>query len=241
MDDAGGPATQLDAVRGLVRQATQRLLGNTISVNDDEWHGPSRLPDWSRAHVATHIARHAEATARLVEWARTGERQDMYPSVEARNADIEAGSGRSGLELQIDLDTTAGRLGAAFDGLDAAKAWDAVVEMRGGLKVPARGLPLARLLELVIHHIDLDIGYGLGDIDAQSAEWLLEWVAFRMRNRDDFPKVHLTSDSGFSVTVGNVGDAIEVRGSSGNLLGWVMNRADASAVDGADGITIPGF
>ena len=83
----------------------------------------------------------------------------MYASPEQRAAEIEAGAGRTGLELQIDLDTSAGRLDQAFEALDEADAWDAVVELRGGLQVPARLLPLARLLEVVIHHVDLDIGY----------------------------------------------------------------------------------
>ena len=58
---------------------------------------------------------------RLTEWARTGERQDMYASAEQREADIEAGAGRSGLELQIDLDTSAGRLDEAFEALDQTR------------------------------------------------------------------------------------------------------------------------
>jgi maleylpyruvate isomerase len=49
-------ATQLETLRGLVTTATQRLLGDTIAVSDEDWRGPSRLPDWSRGHVATHIA-----------------------------------------------------------------------------------------------------------------------------------------------------------------------------------------
>ena len=57
-------------------------------------------------------------------------------------------------------------LSQAFDELEA-DAWDAVVELRGGLKVPARLLPLARLLEVVIHHVDLDIGYEIADIETR--------------------------------------------------------------------------
>ena len=64
-------------------------------------------------------------------------------------------------------------------------------------------LPLPRLLEVVIHHVDLDIGYEITDIDTQTVEWLLEWCAFRLRDRDDFPKLQLTSDSGSTITVGS--------------------------------------
>jgi maleylpyruvate isomerase len=165
----------------------------------------------------------------------------MYPSPEHRSHEIEAGAGRSGLELQIDLDSSAGRLSSAFEELDAANAWDAVVEMRGGLQVPARLLPLSRLLEVVIHHVDLDIGYEITDIDNQTAEWLLEWCAFRLRNREDFPKLQLTSDSGVTTAVGSLGEPIVVSGSSANLIGWLLGRTDASAISGGDALRLPPF
>jgi maleylpyruvate isomerase len=238
---ASSATTQLETLRGLVRTATQRLLGDTILVTDDQWRAPSRLPDWTRGHVATHLARHADAIVRLARWARTGERHDMYPSPEHRVNEIEAGAGRSGLDLQIDLDTSAGRLSSAFDELDAADTWDGVVEMRGGLQVPARLLPLPRLLEVVIHHVDLDIGYEITDIDTQTAEWLLEWCSFRLQDRDDFPSLRLTSDSGFTLAVGSVGEPVAVTGSSANLLGWLTRRTNASAVTGAGGLQLPAF
>jgi maleylpyruvate isomerase len=242
MTAAASPATtQLETLRGLVRTATQRLLGDTILVTDEQWRAPSKLPDWTRGHVATHIARHADGVVRLVQWALTGKRLDMYPSPAHRANDIEAGSGRSGLDLQIDMDTSAGRLTAAFEELDGAEAWDAGVEMSRGVKVPARLLPLARLLEVVIHHVDLDIGYEITDIDAQTAEWLLEWCAFRLREREDFPKLELTSDSGLTATVGGAGEPVAVTGSSVELVGWLLGRTDGSAITGAGGLQLPAF
>ena len=240
MTQADGAATQLETLRGLVNAATQRLLGDTISVSDEDWQAPSRLPGWSRGHVATHIARQADGMVRLTEWARSGDRQDMYASAEQRETDINAGAGRTGLDYQIDLDTSAGRLDQAFDGLDAA-AWDAVVELRSGTKVPARMLPLARLVEVVIHHVDLDIGYEVEQIEAATAEWLLEWCAFRVREREEFPKVDLTADSGFTISMGNAGEPTAVSGTSANLLGWVMGRVDDSAVRGGEGLPRPPF
>jgi maleylpyruvate isomerase len=232
-------AEELDRLRGLVTTATQRLLGDTIAVSDEDWNAPSRLPEWTRGHVATHLARQADGLTRLAEWARTGVRQEMYASPEQRTSEIEDGAGRTGLELQIDLDTAAGRLTEAFDALEAAAAWDSVVELRGGLQVPARLLPLARLLEVVIHHVDLDVGYEVGDIDGPTAEWLLEWCAFRLRHRDEFPKLELVSESGFTIAVGSAGQPITIRGTSANLLGWLMNRTDRSTVRGDEGLQLP--
>jgi maleylpyruvate isomerase len=242
MTAAASPATtQLETLRGLVRTATQRLLGDTILVSDEQWQAPSRLANWTRGHVATHIARNADGIVRLTQWARTGQRQDMYPSPEHRANEIETGATRSGLDLQVDLDTSAGRLSSAFEELDGADAWDAVVEMSQGLKVPAPLLPLARLLEVVIHHVDLDIGYEITDIDTQTVEWLLEWCAFRLREREDFPKLELTSDTGFTTTVGRLGEPVAVSGSSPQLLGWILSRTDDSALTGARGLRLPAF
>lgn len=239
---APSASAQLGDLRGLVAHATQRLLGDSIAVSDEDWAAPSRLPGWTRAHVATHLARQADALGRLVEWARTGTRREMYEHATQRDDDIESGATRTGLDLQIDLDTSAGRLGDAFESLDAehGAAWDAVVELRGGLSAPARLLPLARLTEVVLHHIDLDVGVDAADVDETTAEWLLEWAAFRLRNRDEFPALRLTSTSGFGIVVGSSGTPIPVSGTSAELLGWLTGRTTDDHL-GGPGLVLPSF
>lgn len=240
MSSADAP-DELDTLRGLVAHATQRLLGDTIEITDEEWHAPSLLPDWNRAQVATHLARQADATTRLATWARTGERQEMYASEEQRGRDIDAGRERTGLELQIDLDESAGRLADAFEALDEADRWSETVELRCGRQVPARILPVARLSEVVLHHVDLGIGWGVDDIDSQSAGWVLEWCAQRLQSRDDFPDLALSSDEGTRVTIGAGTDAARVSGPAHRLLGWLTSRSDATDLTGADGITLPAY
>jgi maleylpyruvate isomerase len=237
---------KLAAVRALVTASTQRLLGDTIGVDQEDWSGPSRLPRWSRGHVATHLARQADGLARLVEWARTGHRQEMYASLQAREDEIEAGAGRTGLELQVDLDTSAEHLSGAFAGLDdetaengSGRAWDVEVELRGGQRVVARLLPLARLTEVVLHHIDLDIGFAVTDVDDETAEWLLEFAGHRLGARDEFPRLELVSDTGFHTTLGSSGAARQVTGSSPALLGWLTGRAAPDTVGGTDGLVLP--
>lgn len=234
--------SQLERLRGLVVQATQRLLGDTIDVDEALWGRPSPLPGWNRAQVATHLARQADGLSRLATGAVTGgARVQMYPSPEQRESDIEAGAGATGLELQIDLDTSATRLEEAFAALDEAGAWEVAVELRGGAVVPARLLPLARLLEVVVHHVDLDIGFGIADVDAATAEWLLEWCSVRLQSRDDFPRLELRADSGFTTTVGSSGEPRPVSGSSAHLLGWLTRRSDARTVTGDGGLRLPAF
>ncbi|HEY5978442.1 MAG TPA: maleylpyruvate isomerase family mycothiol-dependent enzyme [Microlunatus sp.] len=240
---------RLTTVRALVTASTQRLLGDTIGVDQDAWGAPSRLPHWTRGHVATHLARQADALGRLVDWARTGTRQDMYASPQVREDEVEAGAGRSGLELQVDLDTSAEHLIERFAGLDEQESadgssghgWDTEVELRGGQRVVARLLPLARLTEVVLHHVDLDIGFGVDDVDDETAEWLLEWSAYRLGARDEFPRLELVSDSGFHTSLGSSGSSRRVTGSSPALLGWLTGRASPTSVEGAGGLVLPGL
>ena len=115
------------------------------------------------------------------------------------------------------------------------------MELRGGLRVPARLLPLARLLEVVLHHVDLDIGYEVTDVDDETAEWLLEWCAFRLGARDEFPRLELVSDTGFHTTLGSSGDVRRISGSSPALLGWLTGRAAPDVVRGSEGLVLPGL
>ncbi len=232
---------RLIEVRRLLTEATHHLLGDTIAVTDEDWRGPSLLPGWSRGHVASHIAQQADALRRLVAWARTGEREQMYASDEQRDADIEAGAGRTGLDLQIDLDTSAGRLDEAFETLDGSAGWDRIVELRGK-QAPARALPLARLGEVVLHHVDLAVGYGMDDLDPVVAGWLLEWSAFRLAGRDGFPALLLQPDSGAATHVGPTGaEPRAVGGSPSQLLGWLTGRSAPDRVEGAEGLVLPPY
>ncbi len=241
-DTPGDPAAeQLETLRGLMSSATARLLGDTIAVTDEDWRGPSRLPDWTRGHVATHVARQADALGRLFSGVVSGTPGQMYESDERRSAEIEDGSGRTGLDLQIDLDTAAERLWERMEEVDSTGQWSEQVALRGGGTVPARLLPLARLTEVVLHHVDLDVGFEIDEIEAPVAGWLLEWCSLRLRTRDGFPSLSLIIDDGETVAIGSVGEAREVRGPAPRLLGWLTGRSRTDGLSGADGITLPAF
>ena len=57
---------QVDPALKRIALATQSLLRDTIDLDEEQWHAPSLLPGWSRAHVATHIARNADALRRVL-------------------------------------------------------------------------------------------------------------------------------------------------------------------------------
>ena len=70
------------------------LRGMMLRMGDDAFAARSALPDWTRAHVLTHVARNADALGNLIEWARTGTPKPAYASRE--RATPTSRPGRSG-------------------------------------------------------------------------------------------------------------------------------------------------
>ncbi|GAA1388265.1 maleylpyruvate isomerase family mycothiol-dependent enzyme [Luteococcus peritonei] len=214
------------------REATQNLLGSTIAISDEDWQQDSRLPGWTRAHVATHLARNADALTRVVHGFLTHNPAQLYPDQAERERELEQGSLRGALELQIDLDTSAGMLNSVFGYLEESGADDEVL-LAPGLRMPVNWLPVARLNEVVLHHIDLDCGFTATDVAADIARWLLEWHCLRLSGREDFPTLRIASTSGLRTRVGAGEEGPEVHGSDAALLGWLTGRGDAEALVGA--------
>nr|WP_257477265.1 maleylpyruvate isomerase family mycothiol-dependent enzyme [Acidipropionibacterium jensenii] len=227
-----------DEIRAAKLEATQRLLGSTMGISEEQWQSPSRLPGWTRAHVATHLARNADAFTRVVSGLAEDRQVPMYDSRAERDQEIERGSERDGLALQIDLDTSAGRLHEAFNLLEALPPMT-TVELAPGLEVDSGQLPTARLAEVLLHHLDLDVGFSLSDISPDAAGWLLAWVCFRLRGRSTIPAMRILSDTGLTDRIGGSGYAPTVRGSDAALAGWLSGRTGPEELRGVQNLAIP--
>ncbi len=222
----GGP---LPALRAAKLEMTQRLLGDTIQLEDVQWQEHSLLPGWTRAHVATHLARNADGFREAFESWQAGQPRRMYPSEADRERDVERGSQRTGLELQIDLDTSSSALQQTFNQLEGCDP-DALVELRAGFRLPVRLLPLARLSEVVLHHIDLDIGFTALDVPEPTATWLLGWVMYRLEGRLDLPALLVTTPDGAEHRLGGFGTPRPVTGTAQELLGWLSGRSSEQGI-----------
>lgn len=148
-----------------VIEATTRFTLRVDGLTDDDLGAPSLLPGWSRAHVVGHIARNAEGMVNLVAWALTGAVSPMYPSMQDRDAAIEAAAALPRHDLRAQLESAcaafavaARRLGEADDeALDRLLLFGAPPP--GTVPdVPAWALAFARLREVEIHHLDLAAG-----------------------------------------------------------------------------------
>jgi maleylpyruvate isomerase len=144
-----------------IEAATARLYDTIGRLTDADARQPSRLPGWTRGHVLTHIARGGNALRNVLQDA------PAYPSQDARDADIEAGAGRPIADLEADVRASADAFrAAALTRTD----WDAEVSILGFAPFPTSQLLLRRLVELELHHVDLDAGY-------RTADWSPAFVA----------------------------------------------------------------
>jgi len=220
----------LAEVRVCRQEATQKLLGDTISITDEQWNIPSLLPGWTRAHIATHIARNADAFVRVMDQLRSGRPTSLYDSDATRREAVERGSERSALELQVDLDSSAGRLHANLAELMTMPP-DKLVRLSPTIALRLDHLPIARLNEIVLHHIDMDVGYTYKQIDDQVAAWLLAFNAGRIGRTSAYPAIRITSDSGITMVIGGSGKATTVRGADNYLLAWITGRLPTGEAD----------
>ncbi|MGA6173451.1 maleylpyruvate isomerase family mycothiol-dependent enzyme [Streptomyces sp. NPDC012600] len=206
-----------------VREATDRLLSEAGKWDNAALAEPSRLPGWSRGHVLTHLSRNADALGNVLRGL------PMYASSETRDADIEAGAPRPLAEQLADFRESA-------DGFRAVAAepadWSRTVALRNGVTDSASRVPFRRLIELEIHHVDLDVGYELEDLSADFTEREIAFLADRFTGHPAVPATTVTAEDGRTWTTGGAADgpAVSVRGTAADLLGWLAGRRDGSAL-----------
>jgi maleylpyruvate isomerase len=207
------------------------LRGLMTRMGDDAFAAPSALPDWSRAHVLTHIARNADAMINLLTWAATGITTPAYASTEARNADIEAGSKRSPAEIRDDVIASSDRLAHAVRKLPK-EAWTRSITNVQGREIPATDIPWMRAREMWIHAVDLDIGASFADFPPPMLAELLAEVVGAMESKEDCPSLRLVAKDG-EWTIGS--GAVAITGTAPELAAWLLGRSKGKELraDGA--------
>ncbi len=218
-----------------LQRETDMLLANVASFTDEEITSPSALEGWTRGHVITHLARSAEALGRLVNNAITGSNDPMYPSLEQRNADIEAGARRSAKELLADLQQAHAafmeRAEALADAPDAA----AEVQLRNR-PFKAYALPNLRCAEVIIHHQDLDSTFELHEADPDSQLDALNSVVWSLQGKPEAPGVTVTTYEGDELVIGD--GATTVIGERDGVVDWLA-RGRTDHVRTTDGSALP--
>ena len=207
-----------------VDRHTQRLLETARSLDPGSIGAASLCPGWTRGHVLTHIARNADALVNLVTNATTGSSTPMYASPEAREADIEAGCDRPLDEQVADVEASAARFAAAAAGL-TEEMTDLPLLARNNTKVKAGYLPFMRMREVVMHHVDLDAGFGFADVDDDTVLRLLQDTIRRLRHDPETPSMSIRTNEG---DVWSIGDGRPiVSGTRADVLAWLTRGQPA--------------
>jgi maleylpyruvate isomerase len=215
------------------------LRGMMMRMGDDAFAAPSTLPDWTRAHVLSHVARNADAMVNLLDWARTGTPTPAYADREQRDADIEAGAKRSPAEIRDDVIASSDRLAAVVRDMPE-QAWTNAVASPKGDPMPASEILWWRAREVWIHAVDLDAGASFADLPRPMLHELLTDIAGTFAARPDFPPLLLVpTDEPRTWAVGEAGsggtEVTEVRGPVAELAAWLVGRSKGRNLRTADG------
>ncbi|WP_329386971.1 maleylpyruvate isomerase family mycothiol-dependent enzyme [Streptomyces sp. NBC_01351] len=204
-----------------VRESTDRLLTAVAKLDNAALTEESLLPGWTRGHILAHLARNADALVNVFEG------RPMYASAATRDADIARDAGRPLEEQLTDLRDSGARFLATTE---PEQDWSRTVELRNGITDLASNVPFRRWVEVELHHVDLNIGYGLDNLPDEFTEREIVFLADRWSGRPEVPPVALVATDGRTWRTGSAGEpAVTVSGAAAGLLAWLAGRGDKGA------------
>lgn len=214
--------------------AGQRLVRSVDALTGDDWAAPSALPDWTRAHVVAHLALNGEALGAVLTGVVEGEQVPMYESQEQRDTDIAELATADPAELRERL------LASTVSFVEAAQLvprdrWEGRFERTaGGSTLPLGAVPLMRLREIEIHHVDLATGYSPDDWTQPFSEELVDGMVKRQRPDEGFLVRPLDTERTWEV--GEPGeDPLVVTGPVAHVAGWMTGRPPSDQVSSSRG------
>ncbi|MDF8264061.1 maleylpyruvate isomerase N-terminal domain-containing protein [Luteipulveratus flavus] len=202
-----------------LERETGRLRDTVGRLTPDDLVGPSLCTGWSRGHVVSHLTANALGLADVVRSAVDGADTTMYASEAARDADIEAGAGRSPAEHLDRLTTASRELAGLLSRLTPAHD-DATCERTpGGVTVLVRAVPFLRLREVAYHHVDLLHGFAFADLDDRTCAAFLGHELKGLAAADAPPDLVVAAEGYAPVRLEAGG--VTVSGAAPALLGWL--------------------
>lgn len=202
------------------------------NLSNDEVAADSLLPNWSRGHVLSHLANNARGLSNLIEWALTGIQKDMYVSVEQRGMDIENDAKRPGNEIIADFLEQSKVFEANLDRLMTGPILSEEIVLGNGSHVHPHEMTTLRERELLVHLVDLDLGYKAND-------WTLDWSIKTLKSvsagkRKESVKFRLLIAGDHTWTMDQNG-MTDIFGTPQGLAAWLMGREPDDKLVTSDG------
>jgi maleylpyruvate isomerase len=204
-------------------ERVEARLAADLSSRDASWSTTSSaLPGWTRSHVVAHLTGNALGLINLTRWAETGVECPMYPSKEARAAEIEQ---RAELpwDALVELHAAAAQqLREALQHLTEPVATRAL-RLGSGARADICDVGSIRIREVEVHRVDLNGDYQPSDWSSQFTLRTLSELTPFFRERREVP-VHVlrSTDTGSCWEVGEQGP--DLMGSEADLLAWLIGR-----------------
>ena len=212
--------------------ATERYLRTVTALTEDKLRAPSLLPDWTRAHVVTHLARNADGLRNLLIWARTGVETPQYPSWEQRESDISSGATRPAAELVEDSVTSAERFLEEVSRVQGDQ-WNVQVRtLSSAATFPARDVLKSRRTEVEVHHADLGADYSPADWPEDFTRMLIGRV---QDDRTEGPSMVLSATDVQGLWKFGPGAGPTIEGTSAELAWWLVGRGDGRSLVSSTG------
>ena len=198
-------ARTLEQSRQWMQIGSDLVADALANFDERDFAVESQLPGWTRKHLIAHLAANGDAIGNLIHWAATGEVTPMYSSPEARAADIEIGSLRSGSEL-------------------TAEQWGNEIVTAQGRTVPASETPWMRSREVMIHAVDLDAGIEFDDLPEEFLRALCDDIVTKRAGITGSTAITLVSETSDEWTLPGSGEAVQVTGSLAAIAAYLAGR-----------------
>ena len=195
---------------------TGMMLATIDTLSDAEMAAPSLCEGWSRADVIAHLASNGRTLVKLIDWATSGEPQQLYASPEARNEEISALAGLPREELINNFREAAEFFAEQSDRLTGELAIDEV-DLHGKV-IPATSIVALRISEIVVHHHDLDTAWTIAEADPDSQLNAVE-AAVRTMRAKNAPGMSIETEEGDAWVVGD--GSLKIRSDREGLIEWL--------------------
>lgn len=218
-------ATRLHSDLSRLNRETEMFLATVESLSSDELSAPSLCEGWTRADVIAHLASNGRALVKLIDWAASGEEQQLYASPDTRTQEISGLAALPREELMVKLRESirffaeqARRLGGEL----------ALSEVHlHGKKIPVTAIVALRISEIVVHHHDLDTAWTIEEADPDSLLDALE-AAVRTMRAKNAPGMTLVTEERDEWIIGD--GALRIASDREGMLEWLA-RGHAGNVE----------
>lgn len=211
-----------------LNRETAMMSATIETLSTEEMAAASLCEGWSRAQVIAHLASNGRSLVKLIDWATSGEPQELYASREARDAEIDELAALPREELVKKFQDAAAYFAEQCERLSGELAVEEV-DLHGKI-IPATSIVALRISEVVIHHHDLDTAWTIEEADPDSQENAVEAAVRTMRVKNA-PGMTLVTEEGDEWVIGD--GALKVRSDREGLIEWLA-RGQARHIE-ADG------